>query len=406
MSSAETTAYSSSDAPGAAASRALRILLVAGENNQLRIPFLLKLRERGFEVGAAGTDGPTEFDGCGIACYRYDLQRFIAPLSDWRALAALARIISVFDADIVQAFDTKPDILAPVAAKRAGKGKVVRTINGLGWAFASRSPMALGLRPVLRGLYRATAPSTSLTVFQNRSDAAYFEKKGLVGRGEYQLIPGSGIDVDGFAAALAAAPPTEEMRLALGLGADAVVTTVSRLSRAKGIPTLLKAAALVNEQRPGTRFVLVGARETEGRLACPQSEIDRHAPYVKAIGRRKDIAALLKLSDVFVYPTELCEGIPRALLEAALAGVPIVATDVPGSTDVVENGLSGFVVPPGDAEALGRRIGDLLDDPEGARAMAERARSRVIEKFNLDMIVDMYANAYRRLFAGDARLRQ
>src|SRR5690606_19005112 len=122
-----------------------------------------------------------------------------------------------------------------------------------------------------------------------------------------------------------------------------------------------------------------------------------HAAYVKAIGPRSDIPALLRLSNIFVYPTELCEGIPRALLEAALAGIPIVTTDVPGSTDVIENGLSGLVVPPGDAGALADRIIELLDDPVGARAMAERARARVLEEFNLDAIVDMYTKAYLRL---------
>lgn len=397
MIEAAATGCSHWNAPDMAASRRSRVLLVAGENIHLRVPFLLKLRERGFHVGAAGTEDDAQFATYKIDYYRYELRRFIDPRADWRALAALAEIISTFDADIVQAFDTKPDILVPLAANHVGKGKVVRTINGLGWAFSSRSAMALVLRPVLRGLYRATAGLTALTVFQNRSDAAYFERKGMLGKGECQLIPGSGIDVGGFEATLEAAPSAEALRLALGLGANAVITTVSRLSKAKGIPTLLRAAALVNEKRPKTRFLLVGSRETEGKLACPQSEIERHAAYVKAIGPRSDVPALLRLSNIFVYPTELCEGIPRALLEAALAGIPIVTTDVPGSTDVIENGLSGLVVPPGDAGALADRIIELLDDPVGARAMAERARARVLEEFNLDAIVDMYTKAYLRL---------
>ena len=106
--------------------------------------------------------------------------------------------------------------------------------------------------------------------------------------------------------------------------------TVTRLTRQKGIPTLLEAAALVREARPGVRFLLVGPRQSEGPLAIAQSELDRHSAYVTALGPRPDIPALLGLADVFAFPTEYREGVPRALLEAALAGLPIVTTRMPG----------------------------------------------------------------------------
>jgi glycosyltransferase involved in cell wall biosynthesis len=386
--------------PGAGAERPpepLRVLAVGGEDHHLRIPFLLELRKRGVHVGAAGTGAPDPFLEHDIAYFRYDFDRFVDPLADWRALESLAQIIAVFGADIVQAFDTKPCILVPVAARRLERTGVVRTVNGLGWVFSSRSPMALALRPVLNALYRLTAPMTQLTVFQNRSDQEFFERKRMIGRGGSQMIPGSGIDVAGFQRALDAGPPPQALREALGLGDSEVVTTVSRLSRVKGIETLLRAAVLVREQRPGVRFLLVGSRETEGRFACSQAEIDRHAPYVKAIGSRTDVPALLRLSNVFAFPTELCEGIPRVLLEAALAGVPIVTTDMPGCADVVEDGVSGFVVPARQPQRLADRIIDLLDDPVRGRAMAERARAHVGKDLNLDITVERYAQAYARL---------
>ena len=154
---------------------------------------------------------------------------------------------------------------------------VVRTINGLGWIYSSRSFKALALSPVYRNLHRLAARSTAATLFQNREDMAFFERHRLLGKGTRRLIPGSGIDVDKFARARLSGPSRAELRQALGLGDGEVVITVTRLTRQKGIATLLEAAALVHEARPGVRFLLVGPRQSEGPLAISQAEIDRHA---------------------------------------------------------------------------------------------------------------------------------
>src|SRR4029077_12362566 len=109
-----------------------------------------------------------------------------------------------------------------------------------------------------------------------------------------------------------------------------IVVTVGRMTRQKGIPTLLKAAAIVHARRPAVRFLLIGPRESEGPSGVSQAELDSHAPYVVATGPRSDIPTLLRAADVFAFPTEYREGIPRALLEAAMARLPIVATSMPG----------------------------------------------------------------------------
>jgi glycosyltransferase involved in cell wall biosynthesis len=381
----------------AGASALPRLLVVGGEDHHLRVAFLLELRKRGFEVAAAGTGESDDFRRNGIPFFRYYFDRFVNPPADWRALRSLAAIISSFRPDIVQSFDTKPGILVPLAARSYGRSKVVRTINGLGWVFASRSPFALVLRPVVTGLHRVTASLTSLTVFQNRSDQTFFERGRIIGDGGSQLIPGSGVDVEGFERALASNSPAVEMRESLGLRESEVIITVSRLSQAKGIPTLLRAATLLKKTRPGVCFLLVGPRETERPFAVAQADLDRCAPYVKVLGPRKDVPALLRLSNVFAFPTELYEGVPRVLLEAALAGVPIVTTGMPGCVDVVQDGWSGFVVPPGDARRLADRIGDLLGDPLNGRTMAERARALVEREFSLGTTVDRYVEAYARL---------
>jgi glycosyltransferase involved in cell wall biosynthesis len=381
------------------------LLCIGGEDHSLRIPFLLALRDKGFQISAAGTGDPTPFAQAGLDYHPFHFSRFVDPLADWTALKAISKLIADVRPALVQCFDTKLNMLVPFAARGLRDVEVVSTINGLGWLYSSSSPMALGLRPVYRALQRLADRWTAVTVFQNRDDQAFFMRHRMVGRRGQVVIPGSGIDVERFERAGATGSSPAELRKALGLGASEVVITVTRMTRQKGIPTLLDAAALVHQHRPGVRFLLVGPRESEGPFAVTQAEIDRHAPYVLAVGPRSDVPALLGLADVFAFPTEYLEGVPRALLEAAVAGRPIVTTRMPGCTDVIRDGQNGFLVPPGDPRLLAERVLDLLRDRVTAAAMGARAAQLVRKEFNLEITVARYAAVYEDLVRRSVRSR-
>jgi glycosyltransferase involved in cell wall biosynthesis len=366
---------------------------------------LLALRDKGFQISAAGTGDPTPFAQAGLDYHPFHFSRFVDPLADWTALKAISKLIADVRPALVQCFDTKLNMLVPFAARGLRDVEVVSTINGLGWLYSSSSPMALGLRPVYRALQRLADRWTAVTVFQNRDDQAFFMRHRMVGRRGQVVIPGSGIDVERFERAGATGSSPAELRKALGLGASEVVITVTRMTRQKGIPTLLDAAALVHQHRPGVRFLLVGPRESEGPFAVTQAEIDRHAPYVLAVGPRSDVPALLGLADVFAFPTEYLEGVPRALLEAAVAGRPIVTTRMPGCTDVIRDGQNGFLVPPRDPRLLAERVLDLLRDRVTAAAMGARAAQLVRKEFNLEITVARYAAVYEDLVRRSVRSR-
>ena len=384
--------------PGASVSSP-SVLLVGGTDHYLRIPFFLQLQAKGFRAIAAGTGDQEPFQRAGIPFMAFGFDRFVNPLADWRSVRQLAGLIAACRPDIVQSFDTKPNVLVPLATVGLPKLGVVKTVNGLGWVYSSREPLALALRPVQRALHRLVSRHVTATVFQNRDDLAFFEQAGLMTAGSGHLIPGSGIDIEGFTRKLAAASAPGQLRADLGLGGAKIVLTVSRLTRQKGIPTLLKAAALVHRVRPDVRFLLVGPRGTEGRLAIAQHEIDQHRPYVIAVGQRDDVPALLRMADVFAFPTEYREGVPRALLEAALAECPIVSSLMPGCSDVINEGDSGYLVPPGKPDALAARILELLEHPGRAQAMAQRAAAVVRSNFGLSLTVDRYVALYQRVLA-------
>jgi glycosyltransferase involved in cell wall biosynthesis len=373
----------------------LHVLCVGGEDHALRIPFLAALRSRGFRVSAAGTGAALPFSNSGIDYHRYDFNRFGARVADRLAVGQLSQLVRGIRPDVVQTFDTKPNLLAPLAVR--GAIPIVRTINGMGWVFSSAHLKALALRPAYLALQRLAACWTSATVFQNKEDGDFFRRYRLLGNSPAVLIGSSGIDVDAFDTARAQAPSTAQLRRELGLGDDEVVMTVSRLTVQKGIPTFLDAAAIVREARPRVRFVLVGPRESEGPFAVDQALIDRYAPHVIALGARSDVPALLGIANVFAFPTEYREGIPRVLLEAGLAGVPIVATRMPGCGDVVVENCNGHLVPPRDPRALAAAILDLLQHPARAKSMGQRSIALVRREFDLNVVADRYADLYRKL---------
>jgi glycosyltransferase involved in cell wall biosynthesis len=373
------------------------LLYIGGEDHHLRIPAMLALRNNGFQVTAASSGDPAPFVQAGLDFQPFHFDRFMNPLRDWRAVKALSTLLADMRPDLAQSFDNKPNLMLPLAARSVRNVRVVRTINGRAWLYSSRSPLVFSLRPVYLALHRFAVRWTAATTFQIRDDQAFFERHHLLGGRPSELIPGTGIDIEGFERALAVGPSSEQLRHELGLGRAEVVITVTRMTRQKGIPTLLKAAALVHHARPGVRFLLVGPRESEGPLAVTQAEIDHHAPYAMSLGPRSDVPALLGLADLFAFPTEYREGVPRVLLEAALAGLPIVTTSMPGCCDVIRDGWTGSVVPPRAPHLLAAKIIDLLQDRQSGLVMARRAAERVRQEFGLKTIVARYVALYSEL---------
>jgi glycosyltransferase involved in cell wall biosynthesis len=116
---------------------------------------------------------------------------------------------------------------------------------------------------------------------------------------------------------------------------------------------------------------------------------------VRFLGRRADVPAILAASDALVLPSLANECLPFAILEAMSAGLPVVGTDVAGIPEEIADGETGYVVPPGDADALAAAIGRLADDPARARAMGEAGRRRAAAEFAVDRMVEQVTEIWR-----------
>jgi len=181
-------------------------------------------------------------------------------------------------------------------------------------------------------------------------------------------------------------------RVALGLVAeDRIVLWAGRLDPVKGLELLVDAFAGIAE-KCRAKLLLAGDGPLRGRLENQIAQCKLQGS-VRLLGVRRDIPALLKTADVFVFPSRT-EGLPNALLEAMAAGCPIVTTDVPGCRDLVQDDWTGLIVPFGEPARLAAAIERLLEDRGAAKRLAAQACAEVTSRWHLDATFRTYAELY------------
>jgi glycosyltransferase involved in cell wall biosynthesis len=183
-------------------------------------------------------------------------------------------------------------------------------------------------------------------------------------------------------------------RMALGYTDDElVIGTTSRLSEErKGIAQFIDMAAQVAAEHPRARFLIVGDGSLRPQLEAQAMRL-QVADKVIVTGWRSDVPQLVAAMDVFVMPS-LFEGGPTSVLEAMAMRKPVVATSVGMVPEVVEDGRSGLIVPPGNAKALAAAVGQLLANDDGRLQMAEAARAQALQDFSIERMIDRYLTAF------------
>jgi len=181
------------------------------------------------------------------------------------------------------------------------------------------------------------------------------------------------------------------------LNGTKIVGTVANLRRSKGYHFFVEAARKVIDAIPDVRFVAVG--DIDPVLAKPVKELiarlDLQDHFI-LLGFRRDVPELLSEFDVFVLPS-VSEGFPLVALEAMAAARPNVLTRSGGPQEIVDEGLTGYLVPPADPDALAERICELLNSPERARTFARNARAKVERTFTIEKMIHDYEELYERV---------
>jgi glycosyltransferase involved in cell wall biosynthesis len=218
--------------------------------------------------------------------------------------------------------------------------------------------------------------------------------------GKHALFLPNAIDLERFTSAAEAGSDDQAIgarrRSEFGLSsADFVVGSVGRLSAEKGHSFLLDAAAIVTAKAPDVRFIIIGHGPLRGDLHGKSERLGLASKLIFA-GARTDVDALYGIMNLFVLPS-LWEGLPTVILEAMASGVPVVATDIPGSRELVQAGRTGWMARPADPDSLAEEILAAWEDPAARLSAARRAQAEVVPRFSIQQVARECEALYSRL---------
>ncbi len=309
------------------------------------------------------------------------------PFADTLTFLQIMEIYRREQPDLVHHFTIKPMLYGSLAARAAGISLVANSVTGLGRLFVNPGRLQVIFRVLALPLLRlALNRRHGLTIFQNERDATVFENWKLTEPGRYLVIPGSGVDVNRFS------PATEAK-------GDLVVLLAARMLWDKGIGDLVEAARLLHQRGIPGKVVLAGDVDYGNPASIGESQLLRWQDegVIEWRGHQDNMPEILTKSHIFVLPTTYGEGVSMSLIEAAAAGRPIVASDVPGCREVVDDGRNGFLVPPKDPNALADAIERLLLDPNLRARMGQAGREIALEHFSDKLINAETLQAYSTL---------
>jgi glycosyltransferase involved in cell wall biosynthesis len=328
---------------------------------------------------AAHGDGPlveaTRAAGARFVALQ-DVRRALHPLRDPLGLLELVLLMRRLRPDIVHANSSKAGVLGRVAAVLARVPVRIFTVHG--WAFSAYSGAASWL---YRWADRLMAPLTTATICVAEGERA----RGLAARtchAESTVVIPNAVDVAGTPQSSVPGNPPQ-------------IVSVGRLAPPKDALTLVRALPAV---RSPFRALLVGDGPDR-----PAIEAERDAfgleDRLELTGTRSDVRELLAGADAFVLASR-SEGAPMSILEAMAAGLPVVASDVGGVGELVDDGVTGLLVPAGDAAALAAALDRLLADPALRRRMGAAGRELALRRFDVGEArrahVELYARALER----------
>ena len=226
-----------------------------------------------------------------------------------------------------------------------------------------------------------------LCIFQNDDDKGLYIKNRIIREKQARFIKGSGVDLSQFCYT----PEPEEGKLKVILTARMIVE--------KGIFVLVEAAEMLKDKyRNMVEFQLIGGLDDHpGAITEEQLHAVCDGEYIRWLGYRTDVKALLMQCHVVAFPSYYMEGLPKSLIEANAIGRPIITCNSVGCKDAVKDGYNGFLIPIKDAKALAEKLDMLLSDRALRKRMGRNARSYAEKYFSIADVVKKHLDIYNDL---------
>lgn len=344
---------------------------------QFLLPLMRGIRARGHEVVGVCAEGSL-LDAVraeGFRVVAVPFARRLSPLSHLRALNALVRLFRSERPDLVHAHMPISGFLARLAARIAGVPRIAYTCHG--FLFNQDGPWLRRCGGLAMEWVGGRCTDLFMTVSAKEADDA---ARWHVFRGAIPV--GNGRDPRIFHP-----DPLARARIRVSLGTPAgrvVVVAVSRLIRAKGYRELGAAMRDV----PEAELWVAGERLASDRGADMRAQLlgAGLGERLRLLGYRDDVAAVLAAADIFVLPSYF-EGLPMSVIEAMLAGLPVVASDIDGLREQVIDGVTGLLVPPRQATPLAAALNRLAGDPGRRAAMGAAGRERAVARYDEERVV-------------------
>lgn len=354
-----------------------------------RLPIARAARAEGYDVWVLAREG--EHGDCirqeGFTFVPWCLRR--GGFNPWHEFMALVQLFYLYRRlrpSLVHHVAMKPVLYGSIAARLARVPCVVNAMAGLGFVFSSSHWKARIFRPLIKRMFAVLLrrPNSRL-IIQNRDDAEMFIHEIGIDPGLLSLVRGSGVDIDRYR-------PSREA------GGAITFTLVGRMLKDKGVYEFVEAAKKLRAKQASFRAMLVGDPDPENPASIDVRVLrDWEAQgLVEWLGHRDDISKIWAESHVAVLPSYR-EGLPKSLLEAAACGRPIIASDVPGCREVVNQDENGFLIPSHSSEALADAMEVLMNDAGLRRRMGEESRRLAEEAFSDEMVVHQTMAIYHRL---------
>jgi glycosyltransferase involved in cell wall biosynthesis len=382
------TATCAADSAGADMS----ILFVATVDSHIwyfHMPHMQLLRDMGYEVevAAAPVGFAERIRAEGYEVHTIPFSRNPLSLRNIAAYRALRELMQNKHYVMVHVHTPVAGFLGRLAARQQGVPHIVYTAHG--FHFHSRGKWWSNL--LYYALERTGAHWTDTLITINGEDFALASRAFAHGRAKVVYVPGVGTDCGRYQFL----STTERIaaRASLGLPVDALVAVwVGELNRNKRPEDALAAIRCLS-QEDLTRMVMLGSgsRDQEVSNLAVQYGLD---DVVSLTGRVPNVAEYLSASDVLLS-TSSREGLPRSVMEAMAAGLPVVAYDIRGCNDLVVDGETGFLVPFGDVHGLADRLAWLVQHPDERRHMGEAGRRRIEETFSLEAVLPQLRAVYQ-----------
>jgi glycosyltransferase involved in cell wall biosynthesis len=308
------------------------------------------------------------------------------PWSEFGSILKLIQIYQQEKPDLVHHFTIKPITYGSLAARWAGVPTTINSVTGKGFVFLGLSRKAVNLQPYIKLLYKIGYRGLNVaTTFENLSDRNFFIEEGMVPERDVFLVNGVGVDTDIFTYV----PET--------ITETPIILFPGRLLWSKGVGTLVESARILKGRVP-VRVVLVGRPDEGNPETIPEPVIREwvQGGVVEWWGWQPNMSPVYHQSHIVALPS-MGEGLSKALLEAAACGRPIVATDVPGCREIVIPGVTGYLVPTNQPEALTDKLEKLVRNPDIRRQMGKAGRMYIEESFSDQSVTEDFMRIYERM---------